>query len=167
MCNPTAVIMGASTLFAARNQRQQGKFQQGVFEYNARVAENQAQEERAAGTEAEIAHRNRVNQFISTQRAQLAANNVDLTSGSPLQLQEDTFLQGEADALRIRSNTDSRVNSLMTQSSLLTGQGSNARLAGNNNATATILGGSADILDTGVADKWYKPNSVGNPNRDQ
>lgn len=167
MCDVATGISAASVLFAARNQRAQGRFQQGTANYNARVAENQAQEERAAGTEAEIAHRKKVNEFISSQRVRLAANNVDLTSGSPLQLQEDSLLEGEADSLRIRSNTDSRVNALQTQSNLLTQQGGFAQIAGNNNATATILGGAADILDTGVADKWLKPNSAarqGNPN---
>jgi len=160
MCSPTLAVMAASTLFAAKNQRDQGRFQRDTGKYNARVAENQAEEERAAGTEAEIAHRNRVNQFVSKQRAQLAANNVDLTSGSAFQLQEDTLLQGEADALRIRSNTDSRASALQTQSALLTQQADFAGVAGNNNATATILGGTANILDSGVADKWLKPNSA-------
>jgi hypothetical protein len=168
MCDPATGVAVASLLFAARNQQQQGKFQEKTANFNARVAENQAESERAAGTEAEITHRNRVNRFISTQRARLASSNVDLTSGSAAGLQEDSFLLGEADALRIRSNTGSRVDALRSGASLLTQQGDFASSAGNRNAFATVLGGTANVLDSGVADKWLKPSSaarIGNPHR--
>ena len=92
MCGPAAVpvMMAVSTAFAAKSAIDQGKFQKGTARYNARVAENKAQETRAAGTEAENAHRQKVAMLLSKQRAQLGAAGVDLGSGSPLQLQEDT-----------------------------------------------------------------------------
>jgi hypothetical protein len=164
MCEPTtimAVMTVASTAMAYQGQRAQGKFRKGTAEYNARVAENQAQETRRAGTEAENIQRRKTAELLSKQRAQLGAAGVELESGSALQLQEDTLTLGEADALRIRSNTQLQVESLQTGAGLTRQQGAFAESAGQQQAFGTILGGTADVLDTGVADKWFTPNSAG------
>ena len=85
MCEPAtimATVAVVSGAFTARQQIQQGKFQKGVSEYNARVAENQAEETRAAGVEQENIQRRRTAELISKQRAQLGAANVDIGAGS-------------------------------------------------------------------------------------
>jgi len=170
MCDPVtigAVAAVASTVLVARSQQQQGRYQRNVAKYNARVAENQAQDVRRAGTEAENKQRQRTAQLLSKQRAQLGAANVDLTSGSALQLQEDTVTLGEADALRIRSNFEAQARSLETGASLTLNQGEFAASAGAQQSVGTILSGTAQtintgVFDTGVSDTWYTPNSAAN-----
>ena len=165
MCDPvtaTAVATVASTAFMVTSQVRQGKFQKGVAKYNARVSENEAKETRRAGVEAENIQREKTAKLLAKQRAQLGAANVDLSTGSALQLQEETETLGEADALRIRSNFEGRAGALETGAGLTRAQGSFAQTAGVTRAAGTLLGGTAAVLDTGVADKWFTPNSSAN-----
>ncbi|QZI92144.1 hypothetical protein PODOV073v1_p0019 [Vibrio phage PS25B.1] len=162
MCNPMAIqaaVMIAGAAYSADQQQKQGKYQRGVAEYNAQVAENEAEEVRAKGVEEENLQRRRTAELLSKQRAQLGAANVDLGSGSALQLQEDTIALGEADALRIRSNTDAQYESLQSQSYLTKNQGENAEQAGKGAAFGTLLQGAGSAMGTGVADKWFTPTS--------
>lgn len=165
MCDPATayVALTAFTAISGANQAyQQGKYEQGVANYNARVLENQAQEVRNQGNEAENAHRQRVAELVSKQRAQLGASGVSLDSGSPLQLQEDAYTLGEADALRIRGNYTDKVNSLNTEATLTREQGKYAKSAGRNAAIGSLLKGGAAILGAGLADKWFTANSSAN-----
>lgn len=162
MCNPGAVmaLQVVSTAFMAQSQISQGRFQKGVAEYNARVAENEAQETRRVGVEEENIQRRKTAELLSKQRTQLGASGIELGTGSALKLQEETVTLGEADALRIRSNFESRATALETSADLTLQQGAFAESSGVMGAGGTILGGAADIADTGVADKWFTPNSA-------
>ena len=173
MCDPvtiTAAVAVASAGFSAHQSIQQGKYQKGVAEYNAAVTENEAQETRNQGVEAENIQRRKTAELLSKQRAQPGASTVDLSSGSALQLQADTETLGEADALRIRSNYDSQYGSLQSSASLTKNQGSAAEKAGYTNAVGSILGGAGAVAGSGVADKWFTPSSsaslAGSPNID-
>lgn len=163
MCNPIAILAvttAVSTAFTARSQIQQGKYKEKIAQYNARVAENQAQEVRRAGTEAENIKRRETAELLSRQQAQLGAAGIELGSGSALQLQESTVTFGEADALRIRSNTAAQISALQTGAELTRAQGVASKRAGYASATGTLLSGTAKFLGTGVADKWFTPESA-------
>jgi len=160
-----ASVMMVSSVYTAQQQRAssraQGEHQQGVAEYNARVAENEATQIRNEGVEQENIQRRKTAELQSKQRAQLAARNIDLTTGSALQLQEETAELGEVDALRIRSNTDNRVEATLSQADLTRREGAFAASSANSSGKAfgTILSGVGSALDTGVADKWFTPES--------
>ena len=163
MCEPTTIMAGVaivSAAFTANQQVQQGKYQKGVADYNAAVAENEAQEVRDAGVEAENTQRRKTAELISKQRAQLGAANIDLSSGSALQLQEDTIALGEADALRIRSNYEHQSASLMGESELISNQGTAAESTGKSGAVGSLLQGAAGVAGSGVADKWFTSSSA-------
>ena len=159
MCTPTLLLTAASTVMGAMQARAQGKYQEGVAKYNARVAENQAQETRRVGTEKEHLQRLRPARLLSKQRAQLGAAGVLLGTGSAAQIQEDTLTLGEADALRIRQTTEAQVGALETGAELTRSQGEMAAAAGKSKAIGTLLGGAASMAGTGVADKWFTPKS--------
>ena len=164
MCEPTtvtAVMAVASTAVQMQAQRREGRYKKGVAAYNARVSENEAQEIRAAGAEAENIQRRKTAELLAKQRAQLGAAGIELGTGSPLQLQEETVTLGEADALRIRSNFEAKALSLETGADLTLSQGAFAESIGEQKAVGTLLSGTAKTLGTGVADKWFTPNSVG------
>lgn len=165
MCDPVTATVAVTAIaggMTAYQQQQQGKFQRGVAEYNARVAENEAQEVRNVGIERENIQRRRTAELLSKQRAQLGAANVDLGSGSALQLQEDTELLGEVDALRIRENFLNRASSLDTGAGLTRRQGEFAEAAGRNRAGATLLSTTGSIISTGVDANWFTPDSAAN-----
>lgn len=155
-------LTAVSTGYTMQQQREQGKYQKGVADYNARVSENEAQETINAGTERENIHRRKTAELLSKQRAQLGAANVDLSSGSALQLQQDTVTLGEADALRIRSNFDKRSDALNTRATLTRSDGEFAESAGKSAAVGTLLSGASKMIDTGVSAKWFTPDSAAN-----
>lgn len=164
MCDPVTVSVVstvASTAFSVVQAAQQAKDQKAVAAYNARVSENTAQKERNLATEKENTQRLKTSRLLSKQRAQLGAANIDLTSGSALQLQEDTLTLGEADALRIRQTGDDRFSSLIEESNLETSKGEMAESQGLLNIGGSLLSGTAGVLGSGVADKWFTEDSVG------
>ena len=162
MCEPMTIMAATSVLsagFTATQALRQGKAQEGIAKYNARVAENKAQETLNAGVEQENAKRQATAELISKQRAQLGASGIDLDSGSALQLQQDAQQLGEVDALRIRSNAQGQAAALSTKADLTLLEGTNARKAGQSKAFSSLLGGVSSALGTGVADKWFTPAS--------
>ena len=149
---------------ASSDAKAKGAYDRDVGQYNARLAENEATEVRNKGTEEENIQRRKVAELQSKQRAKLGAAGVDLDSGSAFQLLEDTEIQGEADALRIRSNFNDEANSL-DQQAMLTGlQGEAANSAGINRANAITTNAAGSLLSQGatVSSKWNKPNSANN-----
>jgi len=75
-----------------------------LSDYNAAVAELQAQDAIARGTEEEQRFRTKVRGSIGAQRAGFAASNIDVNFGSAVDVQADAAMLGELDALTIRSN---------------------------------------------------------------
>ncbi len=164
MCSPTAAVAVASMVVQMRAQQQKADFTEDVAKYNARVSQNKAEVVRGKGVEEEKRQRLKTAQLISKQRAQLGASGIDLSSGSALQLQQDAQTLGEADALRIRSNFENEALALETGAGLTLSQGAFAKQAGKNKQAGTLLSGAAEVADTGVADKWFTPDSSANSN---
>ena len=72
------------------------KIQQKAYEYNVAITERKAAQEEAA-------HRDKLRKLLSSQRALYAKAGVDLSSGSPLLVMEETAAEGEKEALAIRT----------------------------------------------------------------
>ena len=161
MCDPVTMttIALASAAFTATQQVKQGNYRNKVVQYNARVTENEAQQVRNQGTEAENIKRQETAQLLARQRAQLGAANVDLTSGSALALQQETETLGNIDALRIRSNTEGSVSALQERANLQRLEGRNARSAGRNKAFGSLLGGVGQAAGA-VKGSWFTPDSA-------
>ena len=174
MCNPAVIPYVIAAVAAAAegySNYQEGKFNKGVSEYNARQLENQATRTRNKGTEAENEQRRRTAELISTQRAQAAGQGVDVDSGSALQLQEDAVLLGEVDALRIRENFSQEAESLEDQARLEIAKGKNAYKTGRRSLISggIVAGGKAyqgstaaggPGYGTEVSSSWYNSNSA-------
>jgi len=154
----------AGTAYSVDASRKQAKHAEDVGDYNARVAENAAEDARSAGTEAENLHRRKVAALVSKQRAQSAASGVDVGSGSAFALQEDTALLGEADAMRIRANTDSQFASLKQGAVLTQNQAAASASAARASGVAAGIQGvgsaTSSFADSGVADKWFTEDSA-------
>lgn len=164
MCTPTAyfVMTMATTAMQMKAAQDQGDFEEGTAKYNARVAENKAQETINVGVEEENIHREKTAQLLSQQKTQLGAAGVQLGGGSPLELQEQTERLGEVDALRIRKSYEGEAGSLMTQAKLTESQGEYAQTAAQNKSFGSLLSGASQMAGTAVNNKWYKPNSAAN-----
>lgn len=154
MCEPATIAYAAAAVIGAASAYQQGRERRAAGEYNTRVSENEATRLRNISIDEENKQRRATAELISRQRAQLAAANIDIGSGSALQLQEDTALLGEIDALNIRENFAAQASSLDTEAALTQGQGRAAGRAGTTKAFSSLLGGAAR-----VSGKWYNQNS--------
>lgn len=157
MCNPMLVSV-AMAAFSARQQSQQASYQAGVNDYNARVAENEAEDVRSIGVEEENRVRLRTAQLIGKQEAQIGAAGVRSDVGSPAQLISDTQLIGEADALRVRGSFTRQAEALETGGALLSSSaGASRQAAGNLGAASTILTAGAGAA--AINSQWYSPDS--------
>lgn len=110
----TALAVGtvvASAVMQARAAHQSGKAQQGAAEssaqqqeWNARIADVQAQDAITRGREAEGQLRTQTRGLIGSQRAGFAGQGLDISVGSPVDVQGDTAYLGELDAQTLRAN---------------------------------------------------------------
>jgi hypothetical protein len=78
--------------------------QAGLADYNAQVADLQATDAIDRGRDEESRFRTGVRGLIGSQRAGIAAGNVDVGFGSAVDVQADAAFLGEMDALTIRTN---------------------------------------------------------------
>jgi hypothetical protein len=164
MCNPVLITTAAtvvSTVSQGYQAKKQGKQADQVAKYNAQLQENEATQVRNKGVEEENAVREKNAQILARQRAELGAANVNMMTGSALDIQESSTLIGEVDALRVRGNFDRQATALEQQAEFTRAQGASAKKAGKTAFNLSLLTSVGQIAGSGVADKWFKPTSSG------
>ena len=161
-----AIAAVTSTVLGTVSSVQQGKQQQAMYNYQAKVAEENAKianknaaTERQTGIEEARLQRMKTLQAVGSQQAAMAANGMDVTQGTSLDIIEDTAAMGELDALQIQTNYERKAQSYEAQANNFNNQasmdviaGKNAYTAGQIKATQTGLNGVSKTV--GVASKW-------------
>lgn len=99
-----AVMSAGSAYQQAQAQRSTLRYQASVDRMNAGLAGDQASDAIRNGQTAEGIQDLKTGQMLGTQRAQMAANGVDLGEGSPSDVLTTTKYMGERDALQIHDN---------------------------------------------------------------
>lgn len=147
MCHPAVyyVAMAASAAMSAKASYDQGQQAKKVGEYNARLAENQATEERSRATEAMSEERTKAMQLRATQRAAAAARGVEIDYGTALHIQEDTEMIGRINAQRIDRYGDQRQEALTSEALMARSAGSNAARQGSMAAAGTLIGAAGSM----------------------
>jgi len=165
----TAMIAGAivaSSVTGGISSYQQGKSQQAMYNYqaqvaeqNAKIAKDNAAMERQTGIEEARLQRMKTLRAVGSQQAAMAANGIDVTQGTPLDIIEDTSAMGELDALQIQTNYERKALSYEQQSNNYINQANTDIIAGKNayktgliNAASTGLNGISKTV--GVSEKW-------------
>ena len=142
MCYPAvayaAVIIAAGV--TAKAQYDQGQFEKGVSQYNARVAENTAADVRSKARIVESEERQKASELQARQRAIFASRGAQVDVGTALSVQEDTALIGEINVLRVRESAEEQATALETQADLFRAEGEQAEKQGKAKATATTIG---------------------------
>lgn len=95
---------GTAAKKAGQAQRRVAESQAELLDYNASVADLQAQDALDRGVLDEGRYRSQIRGLIGTQRADYAAQGVSVAEGSPADVQADTAFLGELDALTVRQN---------------------------------------------------------------
>ncbi len=116
---------------------------------NAKFAEAQAVNATRAGLIEEDRRRDETRAMLGRQRAALAANNVDMSTGTPLELLGDTAAIGEQDALTIRANAAREAWGYRAQGVNYKNEGAMAKAAAKNQNRATILTAAGSIAQQG------------------
>ncbi|WP_321337781.1 hypothetical protein [Breoghania sp.] len=160
MCSLVAALTFGSAVVGGIGQYQSAQAQSAAYQYqaavdasNAKIADNKARDAIERGKIEEQKQRRKTAALIGKQTASMAANGVDLTFGSPLDLTVDTAMQGEADALTIKKNayreeTDYRQQAanFRASSEMNRSAASSASTGGLFGMFGTVLGGAANAF---------------------
>lgn len=161
-----AVATIASTAIGTVSSVQQGKQQQAMYNYQAQVAEENAKianknaaNERQTGIEEARLQRMKTLQAVGSQQAAMAANGMDITQGTSLDIIEDTAAMGELDALQIQTNYERKALAYEQQGLNFNNEarmdviaGKNAYKTGMVKGVQTGLNGVSKL--TNVSSKW-------------
>lgn len=152
MCEPTTIALVASmalTAYAgneqAKGERAAGNYQAAVAEVNAKQSDYRAEQAGRIGAIKEDQHRAQVRQLVGSQRATLAANGVDVGSGTAAALVDETYTLGEADALTIRYNAMNEAWGFRAQATDQRQQGQFAKYRGKTQSRNTYLTTAASL----------------------
>ncbi|MDR1817424.1 MAG: hypothetical protein LBR07_04465 [Puniceicoccales bacterium] len=149
----------AATAYSAYSQHQQGKAQQKLNEYNAKVAENEAfaieRDAAAAAREASLQGMREAEALAGRQRALYAAAGVDINSGSPLLVQAEGYGNAAISAANaggaIIGPAQSQASALRQQAVMDRFAGRTARATARANVIGTSIAGAASALRGGTA----------------
>lgn len=129
----------AGGVTGAYGQYQAGKTNQKLMNVNAQIADWQADDALDRGREAASRHRAEVRRLTGSQRARLAAQGIDIDSGSALDIQLDTAGLGERDALEIENAARREAWGYKVQAQDYRTRGQIARYEGKQQAIGTLL----------------------------
>lgn len=161
--NVSGSLMGLMALQAvsgAFGAYQQGRAQKAIYKANAAIARvneemsiRQAEDAIKRGQETEVRYRGNVKKVLGRQRAALAAQGIDISSGSAMDVQTETTNIGELDALTIKNNAMREAFGYKIQGLGFGMQGAQYGMQGNLamqearfNATQTLLTGGIKAL---------------------
>ncbi len=167
MLGSSAAMGGLSSIGTAFSQSQamqaQGAYQNTVAQANAGVAgiqsTNAIQQGDIAATQSDLKTRG----IIGSQRASLAAQGVDINSGSAAAVQASTGAVGALDSLTIRNNAWRQAWGYQVQAENDTASGQFAQMAANNNSTNTLLTGGMNAVSSGIKSAYYYGGGSPNP----
>lgn len=145
---------------AGNNERRAGLAQARVAEqgaqlseYNAAVAQLQAQDALERGEIEAGKFRSRVRGLIGEQRVGFAAGNIDVGFGSAVDVQADAAFLGELDALTIKTNAQREAwgfqveaADLEKRADIMRMEGGNAILAGQQRQSAARWGAAGSVV---------------------
>ncbi|MDO9344832.1 MAG: hypothetical protein Q7T99_15240 [Pseudomonas sp.] len=137
---PVAIGLVGS-MMQAKGQTENADFQSGMMQQNAQFKLRTADETINAGNTSADWQRVRAGQAVGTQRSAQAANGIDVNSGSAAQLQDDTAMLGELDALTIQNNAAREAYGYRVQAKQDILNASQTVQNGKTAATGSILGG--------------------------
>jgi superfamily II RNA helicase len=131
----------ASSFGQASASRAQGNYERQIMETNSRLAEFQAEDAMKRGDKASVNIKDQTKRLIGSQRVAMAAQGLDLSSGDPLAIQEETAAIGAEDAMTARNNAWREAWGYKTQALDYSGRGKMAQVTAKNKAANTILTG--------------------------
>lgn len=154
------VVGGVSSYQQGKAQQAQYNYQAKVNEENAKIAQENANVQRQQGIEEARLQRIKAASTIGSQKTAMAANGVDVTQGTAVDVIADTAAMGELDALQTQYNYEMKARSYEAQAGNFQNQANLDVISGKNAYTAGKIGavqsGLAGIQQTAdVAFQWF------------
>ena len=134
---------------AAAGADRQAKSRAAALEYQQKQSIILAEDSRKRAAQKEQAQRRETSQLEGRQRALMGGSNLDLTTGSPLDILADTAQLGELDARVIRADGEREAAGHFANADLQGMAADSARSAGKLEVAGIVLGGVSSI-----AQKW-------------
>lgn len=141
MADNTASLSLLGTLSGAYAQYRQGQARRRISKANERIAELQARVAKREGRAQEAKSRQAYKKLLGKQRTALAAQGIDLGGETSRQLQQETKVMSELDALTIRLNAARRSFGLEQEARGYGVEGKMAEAESKTAALSTILSG--------------------------
>lgn len=132
----------------AKAQRKMGDYQSDMYGFNSSISKLQQQDALERGEKEASAFLLKGRQTIASQKVALAAQGVDVSTGSAAEIQEDTAAQAAIGAMQIRNNAWREAWGYKVQSINYDQQGFIAKTSAQNEARSTMLTGVANAVGT-------------------
>jgi hypothetical protein len=163
-------LIAAGVELAASGIKAYGAYQEGqaasqtayynaaVAENNAKIAEQMANREAAAGVIAASRESMKTGARVGAIKAAQAANGVDVNSGSAVDVQASERMLGKLEADTVLNNAQLRAYGYRVQAQSDRAQAELYRRGGDQAKTAGKIGAAGDLLSgaASVATKWYE-----------
>lgn len=149
------------SFYSAKSQKSSLKFQAAMAEINAQLAESSAQQAMYRGEREVGALTLKAGMLKGRQRVALAANGVDLGTGSAAEIQASTEVMKEIDSNTIKSNAvmeawGHRTQSVNARNESLMARSTAGGISPFGSAVGSLLGSAGQ-----VASSWYSLNKAG------
>lgn len=148
----SAGLQAAGAIEQGQAQSKAAAYQAQVATNNATIAKENANYATAAGEQSMVNQQKKTKATIGAITAGQGANNLDVNSGSDLQVRTSAAQLGQLDALTIKNNAartawneENQASSYTAQSQLDTSESKSSSLAGFINAGNSVLGGASSI----------------------
>ena len=99
-----SVVSGLSTLSSMKDIKDEGAYSAAMYRANAKYAKMQADDAMSRGESSAMRVLSKTRSMIGSQKAALAAQGIDIGSGSALDVQVDTGKMAEVDVMMVRTN---------------------------------------------------------------
>lgn len=140
-------LTAAKTTVDYVGARKAGKAARKQGEFNATQAEQQAADALARGEETAAQTGSAARQLTGAQRASLASQGIDISSGSAADVISNDQALSKLDEIQIRRNAQREAHGFQVEAQGYRMAGVNQARAYNSQATGTLIGGAADLFN--------------------
>lgn len=151
-----------SSVQQAGAARMKADYDKSVADSNAKLADYQAEDAIQRGDKESSKLNKAVSGLVGNQRANFAAQGIDVGTGSASEVQRDTKFLGALDYLKIKTNAAREAFGYKVQAANYTSAGQFAYAAGQNEANNTILTGGLSALGSGIMAGRYAYRNADN-----
>ncbi len=140
----------ASGYSQSKALKAQGDYQKSIYDMNAKFAQFEADDAIDRGKTAATEYKKKGKALIGSQRAALAAQGIEVDSGSAAEVQADTRIQIEKETINIKNNAWREAWGYKTQALQSSYSGEIAKAMSITNANNTLLTGGMNASTSGM-----------------